>query len=187
MGLTNEDLDYLDSIKDTFKVGEYFVTIAVKILREEGFSQIEVSKRNKPYDLIAEKNSIKYCIEVKGLRRKNDKNKYNWTFNINNGKFYRLKEINKPILFLLINLEGYALIRLEDLISNKNNFSINGKHIVIGRSRKEDWESRPFKGKGIRINYEENEMLDKLKVKLGIEKKKIVNRIIREYYSKEFS
>jgi len=86
--------------------------VAVTLLKQEGFQKIHwISLLDwlSPYDFIAEKNGIEYCIEVKPLNCR-----------ITKKKLQRLKALCKPVIFLLIGTEEYVLISLEGLLKNRS-------------------------------------------------------------------
>jgi hypothetical protein len=81
--------------------------VAIGLLKLEGFQKIRwVSLINwySSYDFTAERDGVEYCVEVQ-----------RFTSPIKAGKLKRLKLLGKPVLFLLLTKEKYALIRLEEI------------------------------------------------------------------------
>lgn len=180
--LNNKELDLINNTYNAFKLGEVFLQIGIRVLKEEGYIIKEVSRRNEPYDLIVEKNNITYYVEVRGRKKKQESN--TWNFNIASCKIYRLDKLDKTTLFLLINTNEYTIIDYDDLKRNKNKFSINNEPIIIGITDRDFKKDKYKNRKLVMLDNDVNDMLEYLKDKLKTDKKSIVNNLIKEYYSK---
>ena len=161
------------------EIGNDFIKLGIKILEDKGFIIKKIAERNKPYDLLVEFNKLEEYVEVKGLTKKADG--YSYNFNINYGKLERLNELNKPVLFLFINPKGSLIVKLEDLIKNKNKLFINGERIILGISRIPDSKYMLNGRRSIMLEQPENLLLNKISNKFGITKREAIKKIINDW------
>lgn len=112
-------------------IGNEFEKESEKILEVNGFTILNNKvARGMPYDIIAEKDSKKFYIEVKG--RKEGKQQRN--FSINEIKVEKLINCDSEVLFLFINNRGYVICSLDDVI-NKSPLKIGTKKIFLSFNR----------------------------------------------------
>lgn len=99
-------------LMNTKQKGRIFEKRTVKLLKNIGFTNIQFSRPNDSYDIIANKNNEKYFIEVRYV----DTGSFSLNDKVRN--LLKIKK-NKQILLVLWSKNGYVIKSLDQLIKEK--------------------------------------------------------------------
>lgn len=120
---------------NTIQIGKEFENIAEGILKSEGFDILQRTSANfwgSPYDFIVKRNNKEYYLEVRG--RKNGK--YINYFSFRKSKLNYLKNLDKRVLILCINKNGYLLFDIKDIGDFVSPLKINDKTLFFANMGK---------------------------------------------------
>jgi len=96
----------------------YYEQKAIKILEKKGFCNIsKVSKvSGESFDLTAEKEGVKYCIEVKGTGQSGVMGRYivPWHELKNLCQHYLLKDRERALLVFVDDYDNYCIFQMID-------------------------------------------------------------------------
>lgn len=112
------------------EIGKTFERQAKGILKLEGFKVVEhksIKNWCSPYDFIISKEGVKYYLEVRGRLSGNDQN----YFMFSKRKLELLGNLNLEVLIMLINKEGYLILKLEDIPKYKKLIQIKNRRIYV--------------------------------------------------------
>ena len=99
---------------NVIQIGKEFEEEAKEFINMSGFDIVEHTSKinfNSHYDFIISKNNEEYYLEVRGRRTGKSQN----YFSFSKRKLNYLKNLDKPVLIMLINNSGFSLIKLEDI------------------------------------------------------------------------
>jgi len=93
----------------------YYEKKAVKILEKKGFTNIK-KVSGEPFDFTAEKESVKYCIEVKGTGQSGVMGRYIVPSHELKALYthYLLKDTEKALLIFVDDFDNYCIFEMVD-------------------------------------------------------------------------